>query len=211
MLLWACQGSLTPAWLPIPIPLQRYANPVPTSGLFRHHEQACIRPLSSLTTLLSLLSAADALLSSTATLAPCRYTFTVHGLWPQRRDGTWPEFCDSSSQLDMDEIEDLLPDLEKAWPSWSSDDETFWNHEWTRHGTCAEGVVGHQHAFFKTVLKLHDKLNIQVCMHTWLMPRRRQPWHGMLHVGHLHSACKVKQLLPPARLPQVLWLKSYML
>lgn len=62
----------------------------------------------------------------------------------------------------MDEIEDLLPELEKVWPSWSSDDETFWNHEWTRHGTCAEGVVGQQHAFFKAVLSLHNKLNIQV-------------------------------------------------
>jgi ribonuclease T2 len=87
----------------------------------------------------------------------------VHGLWPQRRDGTWPEFCDSSSELDVDEIEDLLPELEKAWPSWSSDDETFWGHEWTRHGTCAEGIVGRQHAFFQTVLRLHNKLNIQVC------------------------------------------------
>eukprot|EP00878_Enallax_costatus_P022115 GHUV01023453.1.p1 GENE.GHUV01023453.1~~GHUV01023453.1.p1 ORF type:complete len:244 (+),score=90.79 GHUV01023453.1:182-913(+) len=51
--------------------------------------------------------------------------------------------------------------MEDAWPSWSSDDATFWNHEWMRHGTCAERVVGGQHAFFSAVLKLHKKLNIQ--------------------------------------------------
>ncbi len=87
----------------------------------------------------------------------------MHGLWPQRRDGTWPEFCVPGDELDVDEISDLVPDLEKAWPSWFSDDETFWNHEWTRHGTCAEKVVrGHQHQYFATVLHLHQQLNIQV-------------------------------------------------
>eukprot|EP00882_Tetradesmus_deserticola_P005671 GHRQ01005971.1.p1 GENE.GHRQ01005971.1~~GHRQ01005971.1.p1 ORF type:complete len:293 (+),score=53.38 GHRQ01005971.1:302-1180(+) len=92
---------------------------------------------------------------------PKKYAFTVHGLWPQRRDGTWPEFCDAASNLNIDDIEDLLPELEQAWPSWSSADMVFWNHEWTRHGTCAEAIVGHQHAFFQTVLSLHSKLDIQ--------------------------------------------------
>lgn len=85
----------------------------------------------------------------------------MHGLWPQREDGTWPQFCDPGSALDENVIEDLLPELEREWPSWSSDDATFWNHEWTRHGTCAEDVIGGQHEFFKAVLLLHSKLNIQ--------------------------------------------------
>ncbi|WIA09049.1 hypothetical protein OEZ85_008463 [Tetradesmus obliquus] len=116
---------------------------------------------------------------------PKKYAFTVHGLWPQRRDGTWPQFCDSSSELDMDEIEDLLPELEKVWPSWSSDDETFWNHEWTRHGTCAEGVVGQQHAFFKAVLSLHNKLNIQEAFEArGIVPSN----YARYHVQALHHA-----------------------
>jgi hypothetical protein len=129
--------------------------------------------------LLLLFDAALVFSTATTTLLPCRYAFTVHGLWPQRRDGTWPEFCDSSSELDVDEIEDLLPDLEKAWPSWSSDDETFWNHEWTRHGTCAEGIVGHQHAFFQTVLRLHNKLNIQVGRQHRKQPDLSLNWSGV--------------------------------
>ncbi len=85
----------------------------------------------------------------------------MHGLWPQRDDGTWPQFCDPGSDLDLDAIEDMLPELETVWPSWSSDDATFWNHEWTRHGTCAEDVIGGQHDYFKAVLRLHNELNVQ--------------------------------------------------
>jgi ribonuclease T2 len=92
---------------------------------------------------------------------PKSYAFTVHGLWPQRDDGTWPQFCDPGSDLDLDAIEDMLPELETVWPSWSSDDATFWNHEWTRHGTCAEDVIGGQHDYFKAVLRLHNELNVQ--------------------------------------------------
>jgi hypothetical protein len=40
--------------------------------------------------------------------------------------------------------------------------QTFWDHEWNRHGTCAAPVLGDQHRFFGTVLSLHHKLNIQV-------------------------------------------------
>eukprot|EP00879_Flechtneria_rotunda_P012346 GHRR01012893.1.p1 GENE.GHRR01012893.1~~GHRR01012893.1.p1 ORF type:complete len:321 (+),score=91.96 GHRR01012893.1:250-1212(+) len=106
---------------------------------------------------------------------PKKYAFTVHGLWPQRRDGTWPEFCDPDSQLSVDDIWDLLPDLEKAWPSWSSDDEAFWNHEWTRHGTCAKKLVGGQHSFFKAVLDLHEKLNVQAALESaGIMPSNKE-------------------------------------
>lgn len=95
---------------------------------------------------------------------PQKYAFTLHGLWPQRRDGTWPEFCDPSSHLRMDDIDDLVDDMEHDWPSWSSADEVFWDHEWNRHGTCAAPVTGDQHRFFKTVLGLHHRFNIQAAL-----------------------------------------------
>ena len=81
----------------------------------------------------------------------------MHGLWPERRDGTWPQFCAPGDDLNVEEIADLVPEMERVWPSWSSDDEAFWNHEWARHGTCAMSTIrGHQHRFFETVLRLHD-------------------------------------------------------
>jgi hypothetical protein len=41
--------------------------------------------------------------------------------------------------------------------------QTFWDHEWNRHGTCAAPVTGGQHRYFQAVLALHHKLNLQVC------------------------------------------------
>jgi hypothetical protein len=40
--------------------------------------------------------------------------------------------------------------------------EEFWNHEWTRHGTCAGPVLATQHEFFGEVLDLHHDLNLEV-------------------------------------------------
>lgn len=88
--------------------------------------------------------------------------FTVHGLWPQRADGSWPQSCDPRDELDEDQIEDLLPQLQSAWPSYTTDDYTFWNHEWTKHGTCAVSVIDGEKDYFEEVLRLHNSLNIQV-------------------------------------------------
>ncbi|PPS03309.1 hypothetical protein GOBAR_AA17355 [Gossypium barbadense] len=42
--------------------------------------------------------------------------FTIHGLWPDYNDGTWPSCC-YRSQFDVKEISTLLDALEKYWPS----------------------------------------------------------------------------------------------
>ena len=62
----------------------------------------------------------------------------------------------------MRKLWDLMPFLAIYWPSWSSDNAAFWGHEWTRHGTCAQ--LGGQHHFFKSVLKLHRKLKLEVIL-----------------------------------------------
>jgi hypothetical protein len=58
----------------------------------------------------------------------------------------------------------LLPRLARQWPSWTTSDRQFWQHEWARHGACAAAALTGdpslepgrgQHAFFETVLKLH--------------------------------------------------------
>ncbi|KAJ4955404.1 hypothetical protein NE237_012187 [Protea cynaroides] len=44
--------------------------------------------------------------------------FTIHGLWPDYNDGTWPACC-SRSNFNIKEISSLLGDLQKYWPSLS--------------------------------------------------------------------------------------------
>ncbi|KAL6840044.1 hypothetical protein ACP4OV_029854 [Aristida adscensionis] len=63
-------------------------------------------------------------------------TFTIHGLWPDYEDGTWPSCCRHTS-FEMDKILPLKEKLDKYWPSlYCSSSSTcfsgkgpFWAHE----------------------------------------------------------------------------------
>lgn len=52
--------------------------------------------------------------------------FTLHGLWPQRTDGSYPEHCtDEPGPQDPARYRDLYPDA------------GLLRHEWATHGTCS--------------------------------------------------------------------------
>jgi len=72
----------------------------------------------------------------------------------KRKDGTWPSTCtnekfdpDTISKIGQDRFNTLWPNV-KA-PSSSSAYYSFWNHEWTKHGTCS-GLS--QFEYFNTTL-----------------------------------------------------------
>ncbi|KAI5421924.1 Ribonuclease 2, partial [Lathyrus oleraceus] len=62
--------------------------------------------------------------------------FTIHGLWPDYNDGTWPACC-TKSRFDPKEISTLDTALEQYWPSLSCGSPSscsggkgsFWAHE----------------------------------------------------------------------------------
>ncbi|XAR60866.1 Ribonuclease T(2) [Bertholletia excelsa] len=62
--------------------------------------------------------------------------FTIHGLWPDYNDGSWPACC-TRSNFDLKEISTLRDALEKYWPSLSCGSPStchggkgiFWAHE----------------------------------------------------------------------------------
>ncbi|CAI6339092.1 unnamed protein product [Periconia digitata] len=70
-------------------------------------------------------------------------SWTLHGLWPDRCDGTYDANCDSSRAYknisaiikDFGKTE-LLDYMSTYWKDYNGDDETFWQHEWAKHGTC---------------------------------------------------------------------------
>merc|ERR1712216_947602 len=77
--------------------------------------------------------------------------YTLHGLWPN--------FCNKGSDKPFDEsaISNLLPTMKKEWlscPEYGGDNDSFWSHEWSKHGTCS-GLE--EEAFFSTGLKLRDQ------------------------------------------------------
>ena len=68
---------------------------------------------------------------------------TLHGMWPERVDGTWPASC-TDEPFDPLVVDVVGPDrFEKHWPNAKAarlGDKghfSFWEHEWTKHGTCS--------------------------------------------------------------------------
>ncbi|KAL6614008.1 hypothetical protein ACP70R_036278 [Stipagrostis hirtigluma subsp. patula] len=94
-------------------------------------------------------------------------TFTIHGLWPDYDDGTWPSCC-RHTNFEMDKILPLKEKLDKYWPSlYCSSSSTcfsgkgpFWAHEWEKHGTCSAPVVQDELQYFSTALDLYFKYDV---------------------------------------------------
>ncbi|KZV32200.1 ribonuclease 2-like [Dorcoceras hygrometricum] len=116
--------------------------------------------------------------------------FTIHGLWPDYNDGTWPACC-SGKRFDVKEISTLRDDLNKYWPSLSCGSSSnchggkglFWEHEITnivsiflpyligttlmtvgcvveKHGTCSSAVTGNEYDYFVTALNIYFHYNV---------------------------------------------------
>eukprot|EP01111_Echinosteliopsis_oligospora_P002312 TRINITY_DN133_c0_g1_i1.p1 TRINITY_DN133_c0_g1~~TRINITY_DN133_c0_g1_i1.p1 ORF type:complete len:200 (-),score=45.31 TRINITY_DN133_c0_g1_i1:42-641(-) len=83
-------------------------------------------------------------------------SFTIHGLWPQRNDGSYPSYCPGQAWNEND-IKSLLPVMDEVWVSDDGPNSDFWSHEWTKHGTCS---TLKEEAFFQTAISLYPKFNI---------------------------------------------------
>jgi ribonuclease T2 len=55
------------------------------------------------------------------------FGFVLHGLWPQNRDGSWPQHCSSNAEPDAATVERTLAFM----PS-----RRLIEHEWQTHGSC---------------------------------------------------------------------------
>ncbi|KAK3027321.1 hypothetical protein RJ639_040413 [Escallonia herrerae] len=94
--------------------------------------------------------------------------FSIHGLWPNYKDGSYPSNCDPDSPFDQSKISDLSSSMRRNWPSLacpSSNGFTFWGHEWDKHGTCSESVLD-QHDYFASALGLKTQLNLLQALKT---------------------------------------------
>ena len=74
--------------------------------------------------------------------------YSIHGLWPHNGN-----YC-SNKKFDMDKIGSLLPRLHRHWYSNYGKDETFWKHEYEKHGTCS-GLS--EYDYFEKALDCFEK------------------------------------------------------
>lgn len=91
--------------------------------------------------------------------------WTIHGLWPSIVGTEKPDYCNDSMTFKFEEIKSLSDRLEVSWPSFDKNASftNLWDHEWTKHGTCAYSlpILKGEFRFFNQTLNLHDTLNIK--------------------------------------------------
>ncbi|KDQ08403.1 hypothetical protein BOTBODRAFT_37976 [Botryobasidium botryosum FD-172 SS1] len=70
-------------------------------------------------------------------------SWTIHGLWPDKCNGSYDSNCDPSrAYKDIASIltnageTDLLEYMNQYWLDISGDNSDLWVHEWAKHGTC---------------------------------------------------------------------------
>lgn len=95
--------------------------------------------------------------------------FTIHGVWPEYSNGGWPQFCADNWN---EPINKSLPAVsmqsdwrEKRaceWPSYEGGDTHFWEHEWSKHGTCASPLLGNRTSYFQHVIMMNEKYDLNV-------------------------------------------------
>lgn len=85
--------------------------------------------------------------------------FTMHGLWPTNNDGSYPCNCESTP-FDPSAVASIRTSLDTYWPSFQEDDQSFWTHEWSKHGTCSAPLYTSQLEFFKGALGARAKYDL---------------------------------------------------
>jgi len=91
--------------------------------------------------------------------------WVMHGLWPSRagdRVTSYPCVCDDRG-FDPSAVTMLNKDMLSYWPSYTGDNRKFWEHEWTKHGTCAgkpNSTLATEFGFFSTTLSLRAQHDI---------------------------------------------------
>lgn len=77
--------------------------------------------------------------SHTCNLPPDKDEWIIHGIWPTKTGTEGPLFCPSAIHFDPDQLEPLMDDLKIQWTNIEANTSpnSFWKHEWNKHGTCA--------------------------------------------------------------------------
>jgi len=89
---------------------------------------------------------------------------TIHGLWPEYSTGGYPQTC-TTEKFDPSIIDKIGRDtLVTYWPNvhcevGDADYNSFWEHEWSKHGTCS-GLS--QIQYFNQSLSLLQKLGTPI-------------------------------------------------
>ena len=90
--------------------------------------------------------------------------WVVHGLWPTKGTTETPNYCKNAPKFNETLIESIKPKLQLHWPNLFVDtkESDFWEHEWTKHGTCSIDLpsLGDELKYFTKVLDILSNLKL---------------------------------------------------
>jgi len=94
------------------------------------------------------------------TLQKCNSTseWSIHGLWPNYGNGSYPEYCEIGVHYDPAVISDTtLHSMESDWYTCKTDNtnEEFWDHEISKHYTCVFSEEWTQEDYFANGIDLY--------------------------------------------------------
>lgn len=98
-------------------------------------------------------------------------SWTIHGLWPDNCDGSYDANCDSRrAYTNITEIlraagaDETLSYMQTYWKDYQGDDESFWEHEWSKHGTCISTLNPSCYADYQPTQEVPDFFNRTVSL-----------------------------------------------
>jgi ribonuclease I len=80
----------------------------------------------------------------------CSTDYMIHGFWPQFNSTAYPENCKKVSYVEP--VGTLLTNMNTYWHKC---DNTLWEHEWEKHGSCVQEQNNmDEDTYFNTALSL---------------------------------------------------------
>ena len=81
----------------------------------------------------------------------CSSNYMIHGLWPQINSTAYPQDCKTVSYHEP--VGTLLNDMNTYWHGC---DDSLWEHEWEKHGSCFNLQTGmNEEQYFNIALQLY--------------------------------------------------------
>jgi|TARA_B100001971_G_scaffold209180_1_gene232309 ribonuclease I len=84
------------------------------------------------------------------------YGASIHGLWPNYANGSYPSFC-KNVEFDFDKLSPIIKELRDYWDlpgDIGKDEISFWQHEYKKHGSCMF-IELTELEYFKKALELY--------------------------------------------------------
>ena len=96
---------------------------------------------------------------------PKNAEWSIHGLWPEQLHKIGPSFCNKNLYFNPAALKRIREELKNKWANVHSEKypESFWKHEWDKHGTCAATLesTNSEEKYFQKSLELFDKYNMK--------------------------------------------------